>query len=931
MPLGGAGDAHRLLLYRDGMKGKWLLSILNNNRYHSHIKFSLYSPPMRLWITKLHWLLGISLGVVLAVMGVTGASLSFESEVMHWLNRDVREVPAIGHRLTATELMESVRERKPEPAILGLRLFSEPHRAAQVGFVGGRRGEWQWVNPYTGDLLGEGERGHGFFSFMEDTHRRLLAGDTGKAITGAAAIALIFFCLSGLYLRWPKLANSWRIWWRFDYRKSGRGFWREMHVIFGTWLLLFYLLAALTGLFWSYEWYRDALYQISGTEKPQRAANTAKDKMEPSYLVSTSQLTQAMEHFARETEQSEWQNLLIRFPDNSANAQWEFRYLPASAEHPSASNTLVLSPELQRQKHERYNDLTSGQQLLRSVLVLHTGRYFGYVGVVLMMLASIAMPVFAISGWWLYLDRRKKEKKLAEVLKLAKSSSVPSENDELKPDIDWIVGYASQTGQAEALARQTAESLRALGLIPQVFALSHLPLETLQRARHALFVVSTHGEGEPPDNALHFARRFLPNAITMTHLRFAVLALGDRQYEQFCAFGKRLDTWLSDNGARSLFGRVELDQLDVLDPESEALAQWTRQIADISSPKSSSKAVASNEHHLGSQVKSRAKEITSGQDINHAESGRQAWTLSARELLNANSLGQPMYRIALVAHSAVKPWQAGDLLDVLPTHTPASLHRYANAVGWDLDSAISTPDNHVVPVREWLMDKELPALQMAQRLQFPSGLRYLLPLKTRAYSIASIPEEGSLDLLVRAQENEGRYWGAASGWLTQYAEGSTDASTAILGNIREHHHFRDTHQQRPMILIGNGSGWSALRAHVATRAKRGGAPCWVVLGERQRQCDFYYQHEWQQWVKDGVVEHLDLAFSRDQSPARYVQHILREQQQRLRAWLAKDAQVFVCGSLKGMGTAVHQTLLDLLSEDYVLSLMAEGRYRRDIY
>ena len=892
---------------------------------------------MRFWITKLHWLLGISLGVVLALMGITGAALSFESELMNWLNRDVRQVRISGEALPAAQLMAKVQQHKPEPAILGMRLFTDPNSAAQIGFVGGRRGEWLWVNPYDGELLGEGERWHGFFSFMEDMHRRLVAGDTGKAITGASAIALIFFCLSGLYLRWPKLTHSWRIWLRFDYRKTGRGFWREMHVIFGTWLLLFYLLAALTGLFWSYEWYRDALYQITGTEKPQRANNNAKDKIEPSYLISTPQLAQAMTQFAHETKHSEWQNVMIRFPDNSAKGQWEFRYLPVNAEHPSASNTLVMTPELKTQKHDRYADLTGGQQLLRSVLMLHTGRYFGYVGVVLMMLASIAMPVFAISGWWLYLDRRKKEKKLAAVIKQTKASAAPSKSNEPKPDIDWIVGYASQTGQAEALARQTAERLKALGLIPEVFALSHLPPETLQRARNALFVVSTYGEGEPPDNAIHFARRFLPNAIAMTHLRFAVLALGDRQYEHFCAFGKRLESWLSHNGARSLFNRVDLDQLDMLDPKSEALALWHRQVNDISlngqeSLNEREKKAPEDQIRNDHADEMRDIECMTATEKKQAEFSMPTWTLKEQTLLNAGSLGQPMYHLALVANSGHSAWQAGDLLDVHPTHTPASLLRYANAVGWDLDSAISTPEHRVISVRDWLMDKELPALNMTQRLSFPQGLRHLLPLKKRAYSIASIPEEGTLNLLVRAQENEGGYWGAASGWLTQYA----NSSMPIHAKIREHHNFRDAHSHRPMILIGNGSGWSALRAHVAARAKYGGAPCWLVLGERQHQCDFYYQHDWRRWQKEGVIEHLDLAFSRDPSMTnngaiRYVQHVLHKEQQRLHAWLANDAQLFVCGSLTGMGIAVHQTLLSLLGEEQLLHLMAEGRYRRDVY
>jgi sulfite reductase (NADPH) flavoprotein alpha-component len=250
---------------------------------------------MKLWF-QTHWLLGITAGTVLALMGVTGAVLSFERELLLWLNPDVMTVtPRAEGPLPLHELLARVQTAYPDKRLLSIELSAEPRTAVRVGFAtaasvqnsqgganveggqrrregaagGGRRSERRYVDPYTGAVLGE-PRGQEFFRLTMEIHRWLAAGAVGKAVTGVSTLALVVLCLSGLYLRWPQQVGDWRAWLKFDFMVTGRRFLRRLHAVAGTWVLLLYLLAGLTGLYWSYEWYRNGLLALTGAPPPNR-------------------------------------------------------------------------------------------------------------------------------------------------------------------------------------------------------------------------------------------------------------------------------------------------------------------------------------------------------------------------------------------------------------------------------------------------------------------------------------------------------------------------------------------------------------------------------------------------------------------------------------------------------------------------------------
>jgi sulfite reductase (NADPH) flavoprotein alpha-component len=405
---------------------------------------------------------------------------------------------------------------------------------------------------------------------------------------------------------------------------------------------------------------------------------------------------------------------------------------------------------------------------------------------------------------------------------------------------DWLVVYASQTGSAETLAQRSAALLATGGLAARAACISSLDEASLRGASRILFIASTYGEGDAPDTAARFAGRLMGAHADLAHLHYAVLALGDRSYANFCGFGRALDAWLSKAGATPLFGRIDVDRGD-----SASLENW--------------------QHHLA--------RLAGTDDAPGWEAPAYAdWRIAERELLNPGSAGGPLYRLALAPADGVVPdWEAGDLAQVSP---PA--------------------------------DPEHP----------------------REYSIASIPSDGRLELLVRLQRHEDGSAGAASGWL---CEGAAMDDVVRL-RVREHQRFRlGDNARRPLILIGNGSGLAGLRGLLRARIGLGVRENWLLFGERNRAHDFLLRSELEGWQSSGWLARLDLAFSRDQQERLYVQDVLRAQAPQVREWVEPGVAIYVCGSLQGMAGGVHEALREILGSETVEQLAADGRYRRDVY
>lgn len=466
----------------------------------------------------------------------------------------------------------------------------------------------------------------------------------------------------------------------------------------------------------------------------------------------------------------------------------------------------------------------------------------------------------------------------------------------------WLVSWASQTGFAETLAWQTAQTLQSVGLSVRLLPVAQLSTDVLQDAENALFIVSTTGEGDAPDAALGFARRMRESATALPQMKYAVLALGDRGYTNFCAFAHVMDGWLRHHGARTHFDMVEVDNGD-----AAALRHWQHQLSVITGH-------------------------TEMADWSTPDYGR--WQLLERRCLNPGSAGAPAFLVAFAplpeSSASQAVWQAGDIVEIGPRQSAQDVESFLQALGRDGEQTVIDAGK-ACALRDAMAARALPhdatGLAALQGWSLQQLLDDLTLLPHREYSIASVPADGRIELLLRLMRQPDGRLGVGSGWLTEHAP----VGGEIALRIRENRGFHGPTDDRPLILIGNGTGIAGLRSHIRARELQGSKRNWLLFGERNAEHDFFFREQIERWQENGVLERLDLAFSRDQEKRIYVQDRLRQSGDVLKAWVEQGAAIYVCGSLAGMAPAVADVLKEVLGEALLEQMAEEGRYRRDVY
>ncbi len=458
----------------------------------------------------------------------------------------------------------------------------------------------------------------------------------------------------------------------------------------------------------------------------------------------------------------------------------------------------------------------------------------------------------------------------------------------------WLVACASQTGVADELAAHTAAELARAGEPVECVALGRMDADTLARAGRVLFVVSTTGDGDAPDPAAGFAARVMAAPADLGRLRYGLLALGDSDYDDFCGFGRKLDRWLRAHGATTLFDPVEVD-----DEDADALRRW--------------------QHHLGV-----LSGVTGFPDWTPPR--YRPWRLVERRELNPGSLGEACFHVALRPEvPADLAWQAGDIAEIGPRHAPGTVDAFVVEAGLDGSRQVVTGYGTEC-LADVLARSHLPdpvALGEGDVAAWPGRLQ---PLPHREYSIASLPDDGALHLLVRCMRGADGRPGLGSGWLTRYAP----LGVRVDLRIRSNPNFHPPAGDRPLVLIGNGTGMAGLRALLKARVAAGRHDNWLLFGERQAARDYFYRDDIQGWHRDGALARLDLAFSRDPASRAYVQDLLERHADTLNAKVQDGASVYVCGSL-AMGRAVDAVLVRVLGSGMLEQLAVDGRYRRDVY
>ena len=378
--------------------------------------------PIKAALLQVHSIIGLAISLVLAVIGTSGATMSFEDEIGASLNAGIMRVEARSTpMLTPDGLIARLQAAHDLGKVSAVTMASDSSAAVRIRFArneGGSRPSSVYVDPYDGHLLGT-PRGEDFFATVRKLHRWLLVpGDAngyGRQITGVVAIGLIVLLISGIVLRWPRRASSVKMWLKPNLALPGRGFQRSLHSVAGTWALVIYLVMAFTGLWYSFDWYKDgATWLLS---RPSAVAAPKQPKMQPKSPRGTGTGTGAADAAPLALDRA-WSAFLHEQGSRFATAQLtlpagagtvvRIRSWARDASHDGARDEFRIDAVSGRLvSSEIYADKTIGEKTLANVLDIHRGSLLGWPGKLLFMLAAALMPLFMVTGFMLYFSRRK--------------------------------------------------------------------------------------------------------------------------------------------------------------------------------------------------------------------------------------------------------------------------------------------------------------------------------------------------------------------------------------------------------------------------------------------------------------------------------------------------------------------------------------------
>ncbi len=540
--------------------------------------------------------------------------------------------------------------------------------------------------------------------------------------------------------------------------------------------------------------------------------------------------------------------------------------------------------------------------------------------------------------------------------------------------------YATDTGNSKELAGMLSAAAEAKGIPTKVTDLADYKTRGLKDEQDVLIIAATHGEGEPPPAALDFFE-FVQGkrAPKLDGVRFAVLALGDSTYEHYCAAGRILDERFAELGAERLLDRVECD-VDYEDDADAWIAALVEQLTPVAVPAGGGAAVAAPVNGNGAGAVALAEPA--------AYSKRNPFPASILEnvVLTGRGSSKETRHLELSLEDSGLTYLPGDALGVVAQNSAATVDALLEETGLTGSETVALKAGDV-PLRDALTstleitastprfltqwaeltgDKNLKALaegdakartaflelhhplDFARKYpvkgltaeQLTAGLR---PLQPRLYSIASslsaTPDEAHLTVsTVQYSLYRIPRVGVASGYLG----GLTDEDTVPV-YISENDHFRLPDDDTKIIMVGAGTGVAPYRAFLQEREATGATgESWLFFGERNFRTDFLYQVEWQDWLKNGTLTRLDVAFSREaRKPKTYVQNKLWQQGAEVYDWLQDGAVFYVCGDANAMAPDVHATLRDIVAEhgglsaeaaeEYLSELKREHRYKLDVY
>ncbi|EAS41013.1 assimilatory sulfite reductase (NADPH) flavoprotein subunit [Photobacterium profundum] len=552
------------------------------------------------------------------------------------------------------------------------------------------------------------------------------------------------------------------------------------------------------------------------------------------------------------------------------------------------------------------------------------------------------------------------------------SVSQPSVVDVVQPAGKLTIIYASQTGNAKGVAVALKEEATVAGIAVELVSAGDYKGKNFAKETHVIVIASTHGEGEAPDDAIDL-HEFLQSkkAPKLPNLQYAVIGLGDSSYEFFCQTAKDFDSYLSKLGAQPMLDRLDCD----VDYDAPA-AEW--RVKALAKAKETLSASDADVVQLPVTQSQQAVSQYSKQNP------YEATLLTSQKITGRNS-GKDVRHIEIDLEGSGLTYQAGDALGVWYENNPELALAIAAKVGLTGEELVEVDGESIQLVTALVSQYEITsanpqlvtkfaALSESKKLeklvadknklreysgntqiidvlaekktqlsadQLTNLFRRLTP---RLYSISSSQEEVGEEVhltvgVVEFEKGEESRQGGASSFLSHRLE----EGAAVKVFVEENNNFKlPADDNTPVIMIGPGTGIAPFRAFVQERDNREAeGKNWLFFGDRTFTDDFLYQVEWQKYLKSGVVQQLDVAFSRDQAEKIYVQHRVLEHAEQVWQWLQDGAHVYVCGDMNHMAKDVHDALLTVIeqqgkqsreqAEQYLNELRKSKRYQKDVY
>lgn len=517
------------------------------------------------------------------------------------------------------------------------------------------------------------------------------------------------------------------------------------------------------------------------------------------------------------------------------------------------------------------------------------------------------------------------------------------------------IAYGTETGNSKKLATDLVAIAKQKKLLTKLVSLDQYRLSDLTKEEYFVTVISTQGEGEPPPAAKKFYDHIHQNGFQLPHLKYSVLALGDTAYPLFCKAGEDIDQQLEKLGANRI---VPIQKCD-LDYQADA-EQWFNKVIDQLFQADQSTSIAQvkpSATAVKPVAKPAGKTIYQGEILTHFN-------------LNDRGSKKETWHIEIAAEGLT--YESGDSIGIVPKNDPATVAAILAITGLDASTEIlykSVPISlidlletklNISNLSEKVLERiaailgqdlkgsHLDLLGILEKFAISSKesleaiLNVLIAQSPRLYTVSSSPAAQGEEVHITVARDvfwigEEKKYGRCSDFLSKHQVGDS-----LSFFVQKNKRFKLPDTDKDVIMIGPGTGIAAFRGFLFEREAVGATGRnWLFFGEQHFASDFLYQTEIQNWYATGVLNRIDLAFSRDQQEKIYVQHRIKEQGAELFQWLEAGAYVYICGKKDPMSTDVENALIDVIvvhgnktkeaATAYFNELKDNHRFHKDVY